>query len=475
MTAPQQLSTLDTAFLEVEQAQENAHMHIGGALVFDALPDGGAPSLEQLQERIGERLGLLPLFSKRLSEPQTSPVRWLTWEPMPDFDPASHVRRATLPAPGGRAELEEWLGNFWSHRLDRRRPLWSMTLVDGLEDGGWAIATKTHHCLVDGVGAVDITFLVLDALGDAVAAEDSNGVDAEPVGSRHFLHPDVLKRNVRAVTQTVAHPRDAIEKARAAIDLLAGDDLSGSARTSLAGELTATRCYRTARISIADIRRVRQTHGGTLNDVVLAVCSGALRDLFLARGEEPPAGFRAQVPVNIRRDDHAHDLGNEVTNMLVDLPIEEPDPLTRLQRVIEREAELKAGSQQAGSKAWLDLADIGPPGIGGIVARILFGNSKMFGVTITNVPGPQLELSASGATMRDALPFVPLFAEHTLGIAIFSYNGSLTFGICADRHNVPDADVVAGGIERSFAELHPERHRRRAHRPATGDHAPAAV
>ncbi len=142
-----QLSMLDTMFLELEQAQDSSHMHIGVALIFDRLPDGTVPTIDQLAERFDERIGAMPRFAQRLSDLETDPLRWLTWEPMPDFDVREHMRRATLPAPGGRAQLEEWLGDFWSHRLDRHRPLWEITLVDGLEGGRWMLATKAHHCL----------------------------------------------------------------------------------------------------------------------------------------------------------------------------------------------------------------------------------------------------------------------------------------------------------------------------------------
>ena len=158
----EQLSMLDTMFLELEQADESAHMHIGAALVFDPLPDGGTPDIGHFRDHIRARVGILPRFAQQLSGPHAGPLTWLTWEPAEAFDVDAHVHHATLPAPGGEAELHEWLGDFWSHRLDRHRPLWEMTLVDGLQGGRWALVSKTHHCLVDGVGSVDIGHLLLD-------------------------------------------------------------------------------------------------------------------------------------------------------------------------------------------------------------------------------------------------------------------------------------------------------------------------
>ena len=186
----EQLSMLDTMFLELEQADESAHMHIGAALVFDPLPGGGTPDIGEFRDHIRARVGILPRFAQQLSGPHAGPLTWLTWEPAEAFDLDAHVHHATLPAPGGEAELHEWLGDFWSHRLDRHRPLWEMTLLDGLQGGRWALASKTHHCLVDGVGSLDIGHLLLDASPQApplppqplpAAADDGRRARQRPV------------------------------------------------------------------------------------------------------------------------------------------------------------------------------------------------------------------------------------------------------------------------------------------------------
>ncbi len=195
--------------------------------------------------------------------------------------------------------------------------------------------------------------------------------------------------------------------------------------------------------------------GGTVNDVVLAICAGGLRHLLLARGEVLPEGLRAQVPVNIRAQDHEHSLGNELTSLFVELPLTEADPLARYRRVQARAQELKAGSQRAGGKAIVDLADMGPPLAGNLIARSMFGGTRMFNLTITNVPGPQERLYAFGAPLVEVLPLVPLFAGHTIGIAVVSYAGQMAFGLNADRMSAPDVAVLAEGIEHSFAELRP--------------------
>jgi WS/DGAT/MGAT family acyltransferase len=477
----EQLSMLDTMFLELEQADETAHMHIGAALLFEPLPDGGTPDIAVLREHIAARAGILPRFSQRLSSPHAGPVSWLTWEPAPSYDPAAHVHHATLPAPGGEAELLEWLGDFWSHRLDRRRPLWEMTLLDGLEGGRWALATKTHHCLVDGVGSLDIGHVLLDVSPDAPPLPpqplpEHPEEDGEHGSGRFWLSPGLLLRGARAGLGAALHPRESLDHARAAAELIVREEVIGAPHTSLNGPLSATRHFAAVRLDLAEIKAVKAGLGGTVNDVVLAVCAGALRHLLVARGDAlPQAGLRAQVPVNIRGRDKAHALGNELTSLFVELPVTEPDPLRRYRAILARAEELKAGSQRSGGKTIVDLADMGPPLAGALLARSMFGGTRMFNLTITNVPGPQQRLYAFGAPLVEVLPLVPLFAGHALGIAVVSYAGRVVFGLNADRMAAPDVAVLAEGIERSFAELRRAARRERPVQPrtaagATGPH-----
>lgn len=458
----EQLTMLDTMFLELEQADETAHMHIGAALVFDPLPEGGTPDIAAVREHLHARLGLLPRFAQRLSGPRAGPLRWLTWEPAGTVDLDAHVHHATLPAPGGREELYEWLGEFWSHRLDRHRPLWEMTLLDGLEGGRWVLATKTHHCLVDGVGSLDIGHLILDAVPEAPepeppASAPPPGADGGgPGGGRFWLSPGLVLRGARSGVGAARHPRAAFGRARAAVDLIVRDEVIAAPHSSLNGTLSGTRRFDTVTLDLDAVKAVKRHYGGTVNDVVLALCAGGLRHLLLSRGEAlPTEDLRAQVPVNIRSQDREHALGNELTSLFVELPLAEPDPIARYQQLVERAERLKAGTQRAGGKAIVDLADLGPPLAGALLARSMFGGGRMFNLTITNVPGPQERLYAFGAPLAEVLPLVPLFAGHTVGIAVVTYAGRMVFGLNADRMAAPDADVLAQGIERAFAELRP--------------------
>jgi WS/DGAT/MGAT family acyltransferase len=451
----EQLSMLDTMFLELEQADDAAHMHIGAALVFDPPAGVPVPTIEELRADLGDRLGALPRFAQRLSDVHAGPLTWLTWEPAGPFDPGAHVRHATLPSPGDAAELRDWLGDFWSHRLDRHRPLWEMVLLDGLAGGAWALVTKTHHCLVDGVGSIDVAHLLLDAAAETAPRAPVPLPAGEPAdGGRFWASPGLLLRGVRAGAGAARHPRRTLEQARAAAELVVREEVIPAPTTSLNRPLTGARRYAAVRFDLADLKAVRERRGGTINDVVLALCAGGVRRLLLARGETPPAGgVRAQVPVNVRASGHEHALGNELTSLFVELPVDEADPLIRYERLRLRAQAHKAGPERTGGRAIVGLADLGPPLAGGLVARAMFGTARMFNLTVTNVPGPRERFYAFGSPLVDVLPLVPLFSGHTVGIAVVSYAGGIEFGLNADRVAVPDLDVLADGIRLSLGEL----------------------
>ncbi len=457
----ERLSILDTMFLVLEQTDANAHMHIGAALVFDPLPGGGTPEIDTLRELVETRMGLMPRFAQRLSGRRVGPLTWLTWEPAPNFAVAAHLRHATLPAPGGEAELREWLSDFWSHRLDRSRPLWEMTLLDGLEHGRWALATKTHHCLVDGVGSVDLGDVLLDVSPDAPlppAQPLGEQVDtaARRPGGSFWLSPRTALRAGRAGAGALLRPRRSLRRLRAATELVVRNEVIGAPSSSLNEPLSGVRGYASVRVGLDEIARVRERHGGTINDVVLALCAGGLRHLLLARGETPsPDGLRAQVPVNVRRTDQHGALGNELTSLFVDVPVDEADPVARYRRVRGASEQAKGGTQRTGGRTIVEVANLGPPLAGGTLAYLMFGTTRMFNLTITNVPGPRGRRFALGAPLVGILPLVPLFAGRSVGIAVVSYDGQLTFGVNADRVAAPDVAVLAEGIVRSLRELLP--------------------
>jgi diacylglycerol O-acyltransferase len=453
----ERLSALDTMFLDLEQVDDGATMHFGAVLIFDPLPGGGLPDIAQVREHIDRRLHGHPRYRMQLSRPRASGLLWTTWEPAPQFDIAAHVTHATLPASGADAELHEWFGDFLSHRLDRRRPLWETVLLDGLENGRWALATKTHHCLVDGMGSVDVGETLLDSQRSpkrhrepphwTIPHEEKTALPGSGL-------PGALVRGAKAGASTLRHPGELLTQAAGVADLLVHEELTAAPHTSLNAPLGTTRGYTAVPFSLNQLKAIKNVLGGTINDLVLAISAGALRRLLLARGELPPAaGLRAQIPVNIRTNEHERGAGNVLTSLFVDLPVAEPDPLLRHRRLVARAQSLKSSPQPEGGKALVELAGLAPPLLGEILGRAMFGSDRVFNLTITNVRASAKPQYAFGARLRSVLPYVPLFAGHSVGIAVVSYANVLVFGVGSDRTRVPDLDVLAEGIETSFGEL----------------------
>ncbi len=463
MPTSDQLTALDATFLELEQADDSAVMHIGGALVFTPLPGGGTPSIETVREHLEQRLDLLPRYRQKLDKPRTGGLSWPSWERDQHFEIAAHVRHATLPAPGDEREFLDWISDYYSHRLDRSRPLWEMVLLDGLADGRWALVCKTHHCLVDGAGSVDASNLLLDAepSPEHSAPHPTDGVAAPEASPRRLPHPPapvglVLGAGLAAAhagTHALMHPREDFQRSRAVIDLLVRDELIAAPQSSLNVPIGTTRRIATVHVELEELQTVRRALGGKVNDVVLCAATAALRELLLARGEHPPPrGLRAMVPVNIRVEGHHAELGNEVSSLFIDLPVSETDPRRRYERVSAEVAQRKAGGQALAASTLTGLTELAPPLLHASLASQLFAK-RLFNVTITNVPGSPRRMYAFGAPLVDVVPIVPLAAEHALGIAVISYAGGMTFGLYADHATVPDLDVVRDGIVTSLREL----------------------
>ncbi|HET6870427.1 MAG TPA: wax ester/triacylglycerol synthase family O-acyltransferase [Solirubrobacteraceae bacterium] len=457
------LTALDATFLELEQQDEGALMGIGGVSVFDPVPGGGGPSVEEVCANLSARLDYLPRYSQRLSSPRTGGLGWPRWVNDDRFRIRDHVAHVALPAPGGRTELSEWAADFYSHRLDRTRPLWEMALIDGLPDGRWAIAHKTHHCMVDGVGSVDVAYLLLDTEPDPVERPLAPPPAPDnPSLARPFLPgpPQPLAnvagagaRVARAGAHAVLHPREALDRSRALGELVIRDELIGAPHTSLNLPIGSSRRFAVVNRPLADLKTIRQRLGGSINDVVLAACTTGLRQLLLARGDElPRRGLRAMVPMNVRRDSERLMLGNRISSLFVDLPIAVEDAYERHKRIAAATARLKSSNAATGAEAMIDLAALAPPVVHATLARSLYA-TRLFNVTITNVPGPQIQLYAFGGLLREVHPVVPLAASHSVGIAIFSCNGLISFGVIADRESTPDINVLTRGIERGIDEL----------------------
>jgi diacylglycerol O-acyltransferase len=454
-----QLTPLDATFLELEEADRSAHMHIGALMVFEA-SGSGPPRLGDLRRQIEQRLDALQHYRCRLSRERTGGLRWPSWQPDPAFAIEDHVRRAAVPSPGGRRELMEWAGDYWSSRLERDRPLWEVVLLEGLEGGRWALCTKTHHALVDGIGSVDVAHLLLDPSAEAPPPRLFRHPPAP--AENHHAPPllrgveSVVLKGARAGADVALHPRklrEALSRSKAMAELIVRDELVAAPHTSLNVRLGTSRRYDVATTDLDQLKAIKNELGGTVNDVVLAVVAGGLRRLLEARGEPPPeAGLRAMVPVNVRAAGEHLMLGNKISSLFVHLPVAEGDPLERYRQTLAEAEGLKSGTQAEGSATLVAIAGLAPPMLHTVLARSLFA-SRLFNVTVTNVPGPQEALYAFGARLEEVYPLVPLAADHVLGIAVVSYAGRVAFGLNADRRATPDLELLREGIEDSLAEL----------------------
>jgi WS/DGAT/MGAT family acyltransferase len=387
------------------------------------------------------------------------------WVDDEDFDVTYHVRRSALPKPGTDAQLRDLVGRLQSRQLDRSRPLWEIYLVEGLEGGRIGVITKTHHALVDGVSAVDIGTVILDVTPEPreVPADDWR---PRPEPGAASLLADAVTDLVKRPTQAVDTARAAVGDVRATAGKLAG--IAGGVVSSVATlarpapdsplnvPIGAQRRFAMARSDLDDYKRVRKAHGGTVNDVVLAVVAGALRSWLMTRGEavNPTTTIRAMVPVSVRTQDQEGQLGNRVSSYFVDLPVGEGSPVMRLHQVSFAMRGHKESGEAVGADAIVALSGFAPPTLHSLGARVAAGfTRRLFNLVVTNVPGPQFPLYAAGARMLEMYPVVPLAKGQAVAIGLTSYDGGLYYGLNADRDAMPDVDVLAGLLEESLAEL----------------------
>ncbi len=457
----ERLSPLDVSFLYLEQP--TTHMHVGGVAIFQP-PQDGAVDYDRVVEIIEERIALFPRYRQK--------VRWVpahlgnpVWVDDADFDVTFHVRRSGLPRPGSEAQLRELVGRLMSRPLDRNRPLWEIYLVEGLEHGRVALITKTHHAMVDGRSAMDVGALILDV------SREPRSVDVPPWQAAR--EPHRIELVAGALTDYVRRPlaaadtlRTGIVDARALADRAVGaaGGLLSAARVGLRSapssplntSIGAQRRFGTCATELDDHKRVRKAHGGTVNDVVLAVVCGALRSWLLTRGEQvgPRDALRAMVPVSVRPAGASGDGGNRVSSYFVDLPVGEPNPVVRLQQISYAMRGLKDTHQSMGADAIVAISGFAPPTLHALGARLSSTLSRrLFNLVVTNVPGPQVPLYAAGAEMVSVYPVVPLAKGQAVCIGLTSYNGGVFYGLNADRDAMPDVDVLAQLIGESLEEL----------------------
>jgi diacylglycerol O-acyltransferase / wax synthase len=454
MSPHERLTVLDEMFIHLEGP--TTHMHVGGIAVFE----GDAPEYDDVLEMISRRLQHVPRFRQKLAIIPLGLGRPV-WVDDPHFNLEYHVRHTALPAPGTRAKLNRLVARIMSQQLDRAKPLWEIWFAEGLAGNRFALISKTHHSLVDGISGTDIMSVLLDPSPEPPVIEQDDW--------RPGIEPSPDQLMVEALRERLTSPSEVMRSLQSA----AGDPatlpgrLFGSLRalgewmgsgfaappSSLNRPIGPHRRFETTNVQLDDLKRIKNAFGGTVNDVVLTVVSGGLRRLLLGRGERvDDLELRAMVPVSVRADHQRGLLGNMVANVWAILPVYEPDPVARLQVVSKSMTDLKSSGQAVGAQVLTSLGEFAPPTIVAQASRLV-ARQRAFNLVVTNVPGPQIPLYTLGREMVEVYPVLPLSGNTTLGVALLSYNGSVGFGLLGDFETTEDIGELAEGIEKSVAEL----------------------
>jgi WS/DGAT/MGAT family acyltransferase len=460
----ERLSALDDSFLEIEDGR--SHMHIGAVAVFEGgslLAPNGAVDIDQVRRLMEAGLHRIPRYRQRLQ--RTPGFGQPVWVDDDRFNLAYHVRHTHLPLPGDDRQLKRLVGRVMSQELDRGKPLWEMWVVEGLEGGRFAIITKAHHCMIDGVGSVELTGSVMRPTPDPdpLLAEPAPRWIPRPVPSARelfvaefchragapFLALAAMRRLMSAPNTTLQSARDT---AMGVVEAVSAG-LRPASPTPFNVEIGPHRRFDWTSTDLEGLKAIRTRYDGTVNDVVLAVLAGAIGRFLRRRGiASERLDFRAMVPVNARDDSTRHDLGNRVAMLVVRLPLAERDPLCRLERTIEETRRAKRSRQALGMLSIEGFSDRTLTTLLSEFAR-LTARARPYNLVVTNVPGPQFPVYIAGTRMAACYPLVPLFANQALGVALFSYNGRLYWGFNADWDAVPDLHDLVGAVDHELALL----------------------
>ncbi len=464
VTMVDRLRSGDVAVLATES--DRTPMHLATLELFD--PPGDGFGYERLVSLVADRLAFVPRYRQRL---RGAAGGWLTpvWVDDEGFDLTYHVRESALPRPGTMDQLRELVARILPRPLDRSRPLWEMYLIEGLEGDRFAILSKSHQTLVDGIATIDLGQVILDVGPEPHTRIADDWRPRRPPHKARLLAGEVRARLGRPASAGSAlrqHLGGVTRSAATAgirmLELGSGMvSTVGTRRTQpdtpLAATVSRQRRFMTVRTDLDDYRAVRRFHGGTVNDVVLATVTGALRSWLLTRAEpvDSSRSLRAMVPMGVIDNDlEPTSLGSQVTGTLLSLPIGETSPVVRLHQVSYA---LRAHKETGGAVSALRLIGVGgfaPTTFHALGARVAAAvPPRSFDLVVTNVPGPQFPLYAAGARMLESYPAQPLLPGHALAIGVTSYDGGVYYGITADRDAIPDADVVGQCVTEALAEL----------------------
>ena len=454
-THMERLSPMDVSFLD--QEKRGSHMHIGAAMIFEGPP----PSHEDLRAHIESRLHLVPRYRQKLMYPRMEMGRPL-WVDDPRFNLDYHVRHTALPSPGSEEQLRMLTGRLFSQRLDRSKPLWELWLVQGLEDNRFAVINKTHHCLVDGVSGVDITTVLFDTsptptpVGAEPWSPGPQPSDAALVAMGVEGIARFPLRLARRALHAARHPTETFDELREGVEGLANiawKFANPPPPTPLNVPIGPHRRVLWIRMPLKDLKAIKNELGGTVNDVFLAVVSGALSRTLRRRGVRTEGlELRGIVPVSVRAEGEQGALGNRITAMLGPLPVYANDAVERLRIVTDAMKGLKESKQAVGAEALTRLQDFAPPTILAQASRLNF-SQRAYNLLVTNVPGPQFPLYLIGREMQELAPVPFLAPERALAVAIMSYNGQVTIGLMGDYDAMGDLDTFGEDVEISVAEL----------------------
>ena len=454
MAKPERLTVLDEMFLHLEGP--DTHMHVGGVAIFEGPP----PDYDEILDMVESRLQKVPRFRQKLAFVPLGLGRPV-WVDDIHFNVEYHVRHTALPAPGDRVRLNRLSARIMSQQLDRAKPLWEIWFAEGLAGGRFALISKTHHCLVDGVSGADIMSVILDLTPEPEPVEREtwrpppeptpDQLLVEALKERLTSPGEAIRTLQSAASDPAKLPNRVVEAMRAVGNFVGGSFAAPPSSLNL--PIGPHRRFETVLADLDEIKHIKNSLGGTVNDVVLAAVSGGLRRLLKGRGElVDDVELRAMVPVSVRADSDKGSLGNQVASVWAALPIYEPDPVQRLKIVHEEMKDLKASGQAVGAQVLTSLGEWAPPTIVAQASRLV-ARQRAFNLVITNVPGPQFPLYSLGREMQEVYPVLPLSQNTSIGVALLSYNGTIGFGLLGDYDTAPDIGVLAEGIEKSIAEL----------------------
>ena len=457
---------MDASFWFMESA--TTPMHVGNIGIFEG-PVAGF-ELEKLHKLIAERIAFVPRYRQRIREVPLQIGRPI-WVDDDDFDLSYHVRGLALAKPGSRLQLDELVSRLMSRPLDRTRPLWEMSLISGLAGGRFAIVTKTHQAMIDGLMGVDISQVILDedaqmsspgSIGSWRPAPEPSGFElVTSAVSESLAHPDVAfdvaRGAFKGVTSIAANlGRKSLGVAAAAVSFARVAAEPAMTVTALNVPILADRRLATGDFELAAFKDVRNKLGGSVNDIVLAVIAGALRTWLMGRGEPISARsqLRAVVPISTESAAGAASTIGPVSAFLVDLPVGEPDPVVRLRHISYQLGQYQDLSQLIGAETMINMASYGPPTLHALGVRLASNlSSRLYNVAVVNVPGPQHPLYVAGAKLVGSYPIMPLPQNQALSISLMSYDGGLCFGINADRAAIKNVESLMDCLRESLEEL----------------------